>query len=236
MKGLAGELSPMRVLVAEDDVRLSAAIARGLRNRAYAVDVVADGASALTESVVVSYDVIILDVMLPARTGLEVAAELRARGIVTPILMLTARDSIADRVAGLDAGADDYLIKPFALDELLARLRALLRRGPQLTHTILRISDLAIDTRVQGVTRAGRQIALTSKEYSLLEFLARHQGNVITRMEISSHVWDDNHDPLSNNIDVLITRLRRKIDDGYPESLLHTRRGAGYMLSAQQGE
>ena len=226
----------MRVLLAEDDSRLSAIIARGLRNRAYAVDVVADGGAALTEGVVVAYDVIILDVMLPARTGLEVASELRARGIVTPILMLTARDSVADRVAGLDAGADDYLIKPFALDELLARLRALLRRGPQLTHTVLQVSNLEIDTRVQRVTRAGREIPLTSKEYALLEYLARHQGGVITRMEISAHVWDDNHDPLSNNIDVLVTRLRRKIDEGYPEPLLHTRRGAGYMLTSHQSE
>lgn len=226
----------MRVLVAEDDYRLSAAIARGLRNRAYAVDVVADGAAAYTESVVIAYDVIILDVMLPERSGLEVAAALRERGIVTPILMLTARDSISDRVAGLDAGADDYLIKPFALDELLARVRALLRRGPQLTHTVLQVSDLTVDTRVQQVTRAGVPIVLTSKEYSLLEFLARNHGSIITRTEISTHVWDDNHDPLSNNIDVLITRLRRKIDDGFGVPLLHTRRGAGYMLAAGQGD
>ncbi|MEP6834267.1 MAG: response regulator transcription factor [Gemmatimonas sp.] len=226
----------MRVLIAEDDRRLSTTIARGLRNRAYAVDVVTDGGAALTEGLVVPYDVIVLDVMLPVKTGLEVASALRARGIVTPILMLTARDAIADRVAGLDAGADDYLIKPFALEELLARLRALLRRGPQLSHVVLRVRDLEIDTRVQKVVRAGREIPLTSKEYALLEYLARNQGGVITRGEISVHVWDDNHDPLSNNIDVLVTRLRRKIDDGFPEQLLHTRRGAGYMLAANQSD
>jgi DNA-binding response OmpR family regulator len=222
----------MRVLLAEDDTRLGASLARGLRNHAYAVDLVADGAVALTESVIVPYDAIILDVMLPTRSGLDVARELRARKITTPVLMLTARDAIADRVAGLDSGADDYLVKPFAFDELLARLRALLRRGPQLAPTVFTISNLEIDTRSHTVTRGDREVSLTAKEYALLEYLALQNGRIVTRAEISMHVWDDNHDPLSNNIDVLVTRLRRKIDDGEAQALLQTRRGAGYMLSA----
>ena len=224
----------MRVLLAEDDSRLGASIARGLRNHAYAVDLVADGAVALTESVVIPYDAIILDVMLPSRSGLDVARELRARNITTPLLMLTARDAVADRVAGLDAGADDYLVKPFAFDELLARLRALLRRGPQLAPTVFVIGNLEIDTRSHTVLRGEREISLTAKEYSLLQYLAHHHGRIVTRTEISMHVWDDNHDPLSNNIDVLITRLRRKIDEGESLPLLHTRRGAGYMLTADE--
>lgn len=225
----------MRVLLAEDDARLGASVARGLRNHAYAVDLVADGGVALTEAVVVPYDAIILDILLPSRSGLEIARELRARKIMTPLLMLTARDAIADRVAGLDAGADDYLVKPFAFDELLARLRALLRRGPHLSPTVLRVGDLSIDTRSQAVRRGAREITLTAKEYALLEYLARQDGRITTRAEISMHVWDDNHDPLSNNIDVLITRLRRKLDEGEAYPLLHTRRGAGYMLSTDGG-
>lgn len=224
----------MRILLAEDDQRLSDAIARGLRNHAYAVDVVADGAAAIIEAAVTSYDAIILDVMLPHKTGIEVARELRARQIATPIMMLTARDSIADRVEGLDAGADDYLTKPFAFDELLARVRALLRRGPHVVASVIQVGDLTIDTRAQTVTRAMRHLSLTSKEYSLLEYLARNEGRVVSRTEISEHIWDDNHDPVSNNIDVLVTRLRRKIGDSESEPLIRTRRGAGYMLQAAE--
>lgn len=224
----------MRILLAEDDHQLGGTIARGLRNRSFAVDLVHDGVAALTEAVITSYDAIILDVMMPRRSGLEVARELRARGIATPILMLTARDAVADRVDGLDAGADDYLIKPFALEELLARLRALLRRGPHLAPEVLLVADLKIDTRAQRVTRSDRHIPLTSKEYALLEHLARHPGRVVPRAEISAHIWDDNHDPLSNNVDVLVTRLRRKLDEGGQPAVLHTRRGAGYMLAAEE--
>ena len=222
----------MRLLLAEDDSRLSTSISRGLRDHAYAVDVVSDGKRALSEALIVDYDALILAVMLPSRTGLEVARALRARSVAVPILMLTARDSIADRVAGLDAGADDYLVKPFAFDELLARLRALLRRGPHLTAAVLQIGDLEVDTRRQTAMRAGRILALTTKEYALIEYLARQRGRVVSRAEISTHVWDDNHDPLSNNIEVLITRVRRKLDNDGAPALLHTRRGAGYMLAA----
>lgn len=221
----------MRVLLAEDDQPLSASISRGLRDQAYAVDVHADGKTALTEALVVEYDIIILDVMLPSMIGYDVARALRARGLSVPILMLTARDAVADRIAGLDAGADDYLIKPFAFGELLARLRALLRRGPRLLSCILSVGDLEIDTRQRVVSRNGRQIELTAKEFMLLEYMAREEGRVVSRTEISTHVWDDNHDPMSNNIDVLVTRLRRKIDDGAYVPLIHTRRGAGYMLA-----
>jgi DNA-binding response OmpR family regulator len=221
----------MRLLVAEDDPRLGASIARGLRDRAFAVDLVDDGARALIEAAVVSYDAIVLDVMLPRLSGLDVARELRRRAIAIPILMLTARDAVADRVAGLDAGADDYLVKPFAFDELLARLRALLRRGPHVPADVLTVGDIEVDTHQQRVSRAGRVVALTAKEYVLVEYLVRHQGRVVRRAEISAHVWDDNHDPLSNNIDVLVNRIRRKLDAGRTDSVLHTRRGAGYMLA-----
>jgi two-component system copper resistance phosphate regulon response regulator CusR len=221
----------MRVLLAEDDRRLGASIARGLRDQAYAVDLVEDGARALTEALIVDYDAVVLDVMLPSLGGFDVARTLRTRGVSVPILMLTARDAIADRVAGLDAGADDYLVKPFAFDELLARLRALLRRGPRLAPDILAVGDLEVDTRRQTASRGGRAIGLTSKEYALLEYLARHPGRVVPRAEISAHVWDDNHDPTSNNLEVLVNRVRRKVDDAATVPLIHTRRGAGYMLA-----
>lgn len=221
----------MRVLLAEDDDRLSASLARGLREQGYAVDVIDDGRAAMTEAVVVSYDILILDVMLPSLTGFEIARLLRAREISVPILMLTARDAIADRIAGLDAGADDYLVKPFVFGELLARLRALLRRGPHLKPSVLTVGDLEIDTRQRTASRGGRKLALTTKEYVLLEYLAREKRRVVPRAEISEHVWDDNHDPMSNNIDVLVARLRRKIDEGSEMPLIHTRRGAGYMLA-----
>ncbi|HEY4131040.1 MAG TPA: response regulator transcription factor [Gemmatimonadaceae bacterium] len=220
----------MRLLLAEDDRRLSAVLARGLREHAYAVDVLEDGRRALTEALVIPYDVILLDVMLPSLTGLEISKTLRARGVSSPILMLTARDAIPDRIGGLDAGADDYLVKPFAFDELLARIRALLRRGPRLTPTVITIGDLEVDTRQRVATRAGHMLALTTKEYVLLEYLVREQGRVVPRSEISDHVWDDNHDPASNNIDVLMARLRRKLDAANSTPLLHTRRGAGYMI------
>lgn len=221
----------MRLLLAEDDPHLSASVARGLRDSAYAVDVIADGRTALTESLVVEYDVVILDVMLPSMTGYEVASAIRSRGSSVPILMLTARDAVQDRIAGLDAGADDYLVKPFAFGELLARIRALLRRGPHVTSSVFTVADLEVDTRQHSVLRGGRPLPLTMKEYTLLEYLIRQQGRVVSRTEIATHVWDDNHDPMSNNIDVLVTRLRRKVDGGFDLPLIHTRRGAGYMLA-----
>jgi two-component system copper resistance phosphate regulon response regulator CusR len=159
-----------------------------------------------------------------------VCRELRARGARTPVLMLTARDAVADRVAGLDSGADDYLTKPFALAELLARLRALLRRGPALAPGTLTVGDLVVDTHAQRATRAGRDLGLTTKEYAMLEYLARHAGRVVGRAELSEHVWDDNHDPLSNVLEVYVARLRKKVDGAGSPPLIATRRGAGYLL------
>jgi two-component system copper resistance phosphate regulon response regulator CusR len=221
----------MRVLLVEDDPRLGQTLAKGLREQAYAVDVAADGERALYLSALNAYDAVVLDVMLPERDGFEVCRVLRARGARVPVLMLTARDTVADRITGLDAGADDYLTKPFAFEELLARLRALLRRGAELLPSRITIGDLVVDTRAQVAHRAGRPIALTTKEYALLEYLARHAGEVMGRADICAHVWDDNHDPFSNTIEVYINRLRRKVDaDGAPP-LIHTRRGAGYILA-----
>ena len=220
----------MRLLLAEDDALLSDSLAKGLREYAYAVDQVKDGASAAIEAAVTEYDAIILDVMLPKQDGLAVARALRGRGIRTPILMLTARELLRDKVAGLDAGADDYLTKPFEFDELLARLRALLRRGQELVPATMTIADLVIDTRMQSAIRAGHPLALTTKEYALLEFLARNAGRVVGRAEITAHVWDQNHDPFSNALEVNIGRLRRKVDVPGCPPLIHTRRGSGYLL------
>ncbi len=221
----------MRLLIAEDDVRLLDLLARALRERAFAVDVVTDGDSAIVEAAVNEYDAIVLDVMLPKKTGIEVCATLRKRGIRTPILMLTARDTVRDRVAGLDSGADDYLIKPFDLDELLARIRALLRRGPAILDEQLTVADLVVDTRAQLATRRGLPVGLTTREYALLEYLVRHAGRVVGRAELTEHVWDGNHDPASNSLEVYIGRVRKKLDALGTRPLLHTRRGAGYMVS-----
>jgi two-component system copper resistance phosphate regulon response regulator CusR len=226
----------MRLLVAEDDTLLAQSLAKGLRENAYAVDVVGDGEAAVIEAAVNSYDAIVLDVMLPKRDGLDVSRTLRARDIRTPILMLTARDRVGDKVAGLDAGADDYLTKPFELEELLARLRALLRRGPALAPQVLEIADLKVDTRSQTATRAGQALPLTTKEYAMLEYLARRAGEVVSRADISDHVWDEHHDPFSNALEVYIGRLRRKVDTPGLTPLIHTRRGAGYMLGALVGD
>jgi two-component system copper resistance phosphate regulon response regulator CusR len=220
----------MRLLIAEDDPQLGALLARGLREQAYVVDRVTDGTSAIEQLRLNDYDGAILDVMLPGADGFAVTRAARARGASVPILMLTARDAVEDRITGLDAGADDYLVKPFAFDELLARLRALLRRGPRLAATQIVIGDLAIDTRSQTASRAGQPIALTTKEYTLLEYLARQKGCVVSRADISAHVWDDNHDPLSNAIEVYINRLRKKLGGRDAASFIETRRGAGYRL------
>lgn len=226
----------MRVLLAEDDTQLARTLTRGLREHAYAVDAVTDGSAALYQAAVNDYDVIILDVMMPRKDGFAVCSELRARGSTTPVLMLTARDTVDDKIAGLDAGADDYLPKPFAFDELLARLRALLRRGHQLLPSRIVVGNLVVDTRAQTAHRNGELLPLTTKEYSLLEFLARNAGSVVGREAICSHVWDDNHDPFSNAIEVYINRLRRKVDRPGEEPLIHTRRGAGYVLACASGD
>ncbi|MGV3711027.1 MAG: response regulator [Gemmatimonas sp.] len=222
----------MRILVVEDDPRLANLVARGLREQAYAVDVCGDGREAMVQAVVNEYDAIILDVMLPGKDGLTVIRELRARNLRTPVLMLTARDAVADRIAGLDNGADDYLTKPFDFGELLARLRALLRRPEVIQPDTITIADLVIDTRSHEVTRSGTPVTLTGKEYSLLELLARQTGRVVSRADIVAHVWDDNHDSFTNAVEVYVNRLRGKIDCSPFTPLIHTKRGAGYVLSA----
>jgi DNA-binding response OmpR family regulator len=222
----------MRILLVEDDTEAAAVLARGLREQAYAVDVVEDGDSALEAAMASDYDVVVLDRMLPKRDGLAVCRALRGDGLAVPVLMLTARDALVDRIEGLDAGADDYLTKPFELEELLARLRALLRRGPALRPAVLTVGDLSIDTRTRRVERAARVVELTAKEYALLEFLARRADEVVGRADISEHVWDATFDAFSNRIEVYVQRLRRKLDDGHPLKLIRTRRGEGYSLSA----
>ena len=205
-------------------------IAQGLREQAYAVDLATNGEDALCHAAINTYDAIILDVMIPLKDGFTVCRELRADGSRVLVLMVTARDAVEDRINGLDIGADDYLTKPFDFGELLARLRALLRRRGEFIPTVINIADLMIDTRGQQVRRAGRLLDLTTKEYSLLEYLVRNGGRVIGREEIAEHVWDETFDPFSNLIEVYINRLRRKVDEPFDVPLIHTRRGAGYVL------
>jgi two-component system copper resistance phosphate regulon response regulator CusR len=224
----------MRILLVEDEPRMANVIAKGLREQSYAVDVAQDGDAGLYQTSINDYDAIILDVLLPQRNGFEVCRELRANGNATPILMLTARAAIDDRLTGFDAGADDYLTKPFSFRELLARLRALLRRDSQLRPEVLEIEDLVIDSASHRVSRAGRDVQLTAKEYALLEYLARRAGHLVSRAELAAHVWDDSFDPFSNTIEVYINRLRKKIDGNHSLKLLHTRRGEGYILEARQ--
>jgi DNA-binding response OmpR family regulator len=221
----------MRILVVEDDRVAAAVLSKGLREHTYAVDIAEDGSMALEQASINEYDLIVLDVLMPGINGLEVCRRLRAEGIAAPILMLTALGEPDQRVEGLDVGADDYLAKPYHFPELLARVRALLRRGPALTPSVLSFHDLTVDTRARRVERAGRAIALTTKEYALLEYLLRRQGEVVGRADIAEHVWDDSFDPMSNLIEVYIQRLRRKIDDAHSVKLIHTQRGAGYSLA-----
>ena len=220
----------MRILLVEDEPRMAQVIAKGLREHSYAVDVVGDGDAALYQTSISDYDLILLDVLLPGRDGFEVCRELRKHGNATPVLMLTARATIDDRITGLDAGADDYLTKPFAFGELLARIRALLRREPLIHQAQFEVDDLVVDSTSHRVTRASREIELTAKEYALLEYLARHAGRLVSRAEIAEHVWDDSFDPFSNTIEVFVNRLRKKIDEQHDIKLIHTRRGEGYIL------
>jgi two-component system copper resistance phosphate regulon response regulator CusR len=222
----------VRVLLVEDDSRVAGFTARGLREQAYAVDVAEDGEQALYLAAVNEYDMVVLDVMLPRRDGHTVCRELRESGFRAPILMLTARDGVEDRVTGLDSGADDYLTKPFDFKELLARLRALLRRSSTLRPDSVRVRDLTVDTGSHRVTRAGKPVSLTAKEYALLEFLVLNQDRVLDRERIAEHVWDETFDPFSNVIDVYIKRLRAKLDADQACRLIHTRRGEGYILTA----
>src|ERR1041384_3679396 len=220
----------MRILVVEDEPRMASVIARGLREQSYAVDVAQDGDDGLYQCSINDYDLIVLDVLLPQRDGFEVCRELRARGTATPVLMLTARAAVDDRITGFEAGADDYLTKPFSFRELLARIHALLRRDSHLLPDEIQIGDLIINSASHRVTRAGSSIQLTAKEYALLEYLARRAGQLVSRADIAAHVWDNDFDPFSNTIEVYMNRLRKKIDDGHPTKLLHTRRGEGYIL------
>ena len=227
----------MRILVVEDDPDMSRFIARGLSEQSYAVDVAATGSAAIEAATTAAYDVIILDAMIPLPDGFEVCRHLRAEGIDATILMLTARDSLADRVEGLDSGADDYLVKPFEFAELLARLRALLRRRGTRQYPVIDVADLRLDTRSHRVTRAGHELQLTTKEYALLEYLSVNAGRVMGREEIAEHVWNEEFDPFSNLIEVYIGRLRRLVDRDGDVKLIHTIRGSGYILElrAPQG-
>lgn len=220
----------MRLLLVEDEQNTADMLAKGLREKTYAVDVAGTGELAIHKALVNNYDLILLDVMLPGRSGFEVCEELRRTGLTAPILMLTALDDVPDRIQGLDTGADDYLAKPFHLDELFARVRALLRRPPRLLDPVLKIDNLEIDTGSHQVRRNQQPIELTAKEYALLECLAREPMKVMGREEISERVWDEQYDPFSRLIEVYIQRLRRKIDLEGERPLIHTRRGEGYWF------
>jgi two-component system, OmpR family, copper resistance phosphate regulon response regulator CusR len=220
----------MRILLVEDERSAARMLTKGLREHGYAVDVVGDGAAALEHAETNPYDALVLDVLLPVKSGIDVCRELRQKGSAVPILMLTARDAVSDLITGLDAGADDYLTKPFHFGELIARLRALMRRRSRpLLAEHISCGRLVLNTRTREARVSGRLIELTAKEYALLEYLCLRPGAVISRVEIADHVWDDRYDPCSNVIDVYVRRLRQKIDDG-DTSFIRTRRGAGYQL------
>jgi len=224
----------MRLLLVEDEPRVAHFVAKGLREQGFAVDTAQDGKEALYKVSISEYDLVILDVMLPQKNGFEVCKELRRTGLRVPVLMLTARDAVEDRVKGLDSGADDYLSKPFDFTELLARVRALLRRVKDLGSAILQVADLILNTANHSVTRRDKRINLTAKEYSLLEFFMLREDKIVSRNEIAAHVWDENFDPFSNIIDVYVRRLRKKIDENSALPLIHTRRGEGYIFSSDQ--
>jgi DNA-binding response OmpR family regulator len=220
----------MRILVIEDDVKVANFVQAGLQQEGHAVDVLHEGSKAGDQALAVDYDAVVLDVMLPGRSGFQVLRDIRARKASLPVLMLTAKDSVEDRVAGLDAGADDYVAKPFALAELTARLRALLRRGAP-RESVLKVADLEMDTIKRLVRRAGRLVDLKPKEYALLEFLMRHSDRPLTKSLIIEHVWDIHFDSISNVVEVHINSLRNKVDRGFIPPLIHTIRGVGYVLT-----
>ena len=223
----------MRALLVEDDATIAEFVTRGLREAGFAVDHAADGAAGFDLAAVEPYDVAIVDVMLPKRDGLSLIEALRARGVTTPVLILSARRSVDDRVRGLQTGGDDYLTKPFAFSELLARVQALVRRASrQAEPTTMTLEDLAVDLLSRKVTRSGRAIELRPREFALLEYLLRNAGKVVSKTMILSHVWDYNFDPQTNIVDVLVSRLREKIDRPFEQKLLHTVRGVGYVLRA----
>jgi two-component system copper resistance phosphate regulon response regulator CusR len=220
----------MRILVVEDDTRIAGFIKKGLTEEQYAVDVCYDGQDGAFWAAANEYDVIILDIMLPKKDGISVCKELRAQGVTTPILMLTAKDTVEDKIRGLDVGADDYLAKPFSFGELLARIRALLRRSQHYKTQTLTIADLELDPVAHKVTRASQEITLTGKEYALLEYLLRNQGRVMTETNIVEHVWDMNYELGTNVVNVYIHHLRSKIDKDFATKLIHTIRGVGYVM------
>ena len=220
----------MRILVVEDDLKVARFIQSGLEQEGYAADVLHDGSNAGEQALAVDYDAVVLDLMLPGRSGFQVLRDIRARKAELPILILTAKDSLEERVAGLDSGADDYMVKPFALAELSARLRAVLRRGAARENT-LRVGDLEMDTVRRGVRRGGRAVDLKPKEYALLEFLMRNSDRPVTKSLIIEHVWNIHFDSVSNVVEVHINSLRNKVDRGFDAVLIHTVRGVGYMLT-----
>jgi DNA-binding response OmpR family regulator len=221
----------MKILLVEDEKKVANLIKKGFEEEGLMVDIAEDGDVALQKIGVNNYDLIILDIMLPGKDGIEVLKEIRSKGILKPIMMLTAKDSTTDKVMGLDAGADDYITKPFVFEELLARVRALLRRGQAIEKAQpIQIHDLVIDPVTRKVTRAGKEIELTSKEYGLLEYMARNKNRILTRTMIAENVWDYQFDSLTNIIDVYINYLRKKIDRDHPKKLIHTVRGVGYMI------
>jgi two-component system OmpR family response regulator len=222
----------VRVLIVEDELRMASLIRRGLLGEGISADIVTSGEDALWRAKVSDHDVIVLDVMLPGLDGFETCRQLRADGVWAPVLMLTARDAVGDRVAGLDSGADDYLVKPFAFAELLARLRALARRGDHERPTVLEVGDLRLDPATRMVSRRGTEIPLSAREFALLETFMRRPGDVLTRLHLLEHAWDSAYDNRSNVIEVFVGRLRRKIDDPFGCASLETIRGAGYRLRA----
>jgi DNA-binding response OmpR family regulator len=220
----------MRLLLVEDDPELAAVLASGLSEQGHEVVRAESYAAARTRVRLGSFDVILLDIMLPGGSGTDLCREVRADGVATPILMLTARDTVDDRILGLEVGADDYLTKPFAFRELVARVGALARRPPTLVPETIRVADLEVDLRARRVRRGARAIELTAKEFALLEFFLLHRDQVVDRASITAHVWDENHDPFTNVLEVLVRRLRAKIDDEFEPKLIHTLRGAGYRF------